>query len=1197
MSVRFILGRSGSGKTQYCLESVRAELRRSDRSESLILLVPEQATFQIEQSLLADGSLPGYARATVVSFGRLARVILQQTHPPALPPLSETGKQMILRRLLQQHQSELTIFARSADRGGFVAQLSRMISELLQYQKTPEQLLQQRGQIRQKNDPASTPLLEKLSDLAVIFQAYQQYIADRFIDPDEFLNLMSQHCSQAEILKPARLWVDGFAGFTPQQFTVLESLLATVDQTALSLCLDPLSKQFLLAQKPDTQYNALLDTDLFHPVLQTYLRLNQLRHKLNLPQESPILLPAYSVEGPLLPRYRNSPVLAQLEVNWIRQSQIPIETQTSTTQIPMPAEAEIPIENIVLVETPHRRREVKAVARHILRLCREHDYRFRDIAVILRDIEPYRELIEAVFADHGISFFLDQRRTVRHHPLIELLRSVLAILCTHFKTEHVLRYLKTDFVPIPRSAVDTLENFALARGIQANRWYDPQPWRFHRSAATEKPFDSTPDIVLSEDLSAQQLNGWRRQAVEPLRQMFVDCFGDTARIDQTLTVRQVTAALFRLIQTLQVPQTLSQWTEQAQAEKNLDSALSHQQIYSQIITLLDELTDALGASEITITQFAEIFNTALSQMTLALVPPALDQVLVGAIERSRHPNIRAAFLLGVNEGVFPKFSQPDSLLTDRQRQQLIDAGFELGPTATEKLLHEQYLAYIALTRPGEFLWISFPLADEKGSELNPSPIIHTLRTVVENLPTVRLPESHEPDLETVTSVSHLMQQLACSLRDLPMSSLPNATQELIRYACARDDWSETVQFGLSGLTYSNRASLAESTLADLFSATVNSSVSRLESFAACPFQHYARYILHLQERQRLQLAAVDIGTFFHRALCRIFQSMQKENLSWDRISEDQVHKIVDTVTRSIAQTDEWFSQLIEQSQRNRFLIDHAIRKLNQFCRLLRQSAQASSFRQQEAELAFKPNGPLPALILDLKHNRRLALRGVIDRIDLAQKEDGSIGVSIVDYKTTTRRFSYEHFYHGLSLQLISYLLVMQNHYQVPDASGVHPAAALYLPILPKSITQSDHPPDEVLDTLSQTEPSVTPAKALGVLDKDWISALDNSIKPGSTSRFYDIRIKKDGSLGNTRTNSVVSACELQSLLTHCRHTLTDQAQQIIAGNIAVTPYRLGDKETPCTYCPFKALCRFDPTRDPYRQLPKLTKIQVLESLQ
>ncbi len=1196
MSVRFILGRSGSGKTHYCLESVRTELRRSCRGESLILLVPEQATFQIEQSLLADGLLTGYHRAYVVSFARLARLILQQTNPPLLPPLTETGKQMILRRLLQQHQSDLTIFARAADRGGFVAQLSRMISELLQYQKTPEQLFRQRDRLSRQNVPAATAIMEKLSDLAVIFQTYVQYLDGCFIDPDEFLNVMSRFCSQAKILQNARLWIDGFAGFTPQQFTALESLLSTVEHADITLCLDPQSPACRRIQTSDMEFDALDDADLFHPVLQTCLRLNQLCRKNKFSPRPPVVVPAYSGDGPLMPRFRCSPALAELETNWVQKRPPHSKKQSSVSPRQSTVAAEIPLENIVLVEAPHCRGEVEALARHILRLCRDRRYRFRDIAVILRDFEPYRELIEAVFNDHGISYFLDQRRSVRHHPLIELLRSVLVVLCTNFKTEPVLRFLKTDFVPIPRAAVDTLENFALAHGIQAQRWYDPQPWRFRRPEAANLPFASTSDRMLPDDLSGEQLNTWRRRAVEPLRLMAADLFADPARTDQLLSVRQVTAQLFRLMQNLNVPQILSQWTQQANTENQLDDACSHQQIYSQVISLLDELVEALGDCEITITQFAEIFTTALSQMTLALIPPALDQVLVGAVERSRHPHIRAAFLLGVNEGAFPKFSQPDSLFTDRQRQLLSDDGFELAPTSAEKLLHEQYLAYIALTRPSEFLWISYPVSNEKGSELNPSPIVNTLRTVVDNLPVVRLLDRHDPDLTAVTNIAQLSQQLACALNASSSSALPDASRQLLRYACSRPDWSETIQSALSGLTYANQASLTESVLGDVFSPTLESSVSRLESFAACPFQHYARYILLLQERQRLQLAPVDIGAFFHHALCRIFQRLQKENLSWQRSSQDQVENIVEHVTQAILKTDEWFSQLMEQSQRNRFLIDHAIRRLKQFCQLLRQSAQVSRFQQQEAELAFQTGASLPALTLELKRNRRLALRGVIDRIDVADRPDGALGIAVFDYKTSARKFSFDHFYHGLSLQLISYLLVLQNHYQQPDASDIQAAAALFLPILPKSSTKPEHPPDDVLDSLTQSETNSSPPKALGVIDSDWVSFLDDSVKPNSTSRFYDFRINKDGSLGSARSNSLLTADQLQSVLNHCRHTLAKLAEQIVNGNISVTPYRLGDKETPWSFCPFKPLCRFDPARDPYRRLTKLSKPQVLDTL-
>ncbi|MFC1783714.1 PD-(D/E)XK nuclease family protein, partial [Planctomycetota bacterium] len=432
MNLKFILGRSGSGKTHYCLQAIRAELSRGAQGYPLILLVPEQATFQMEQALLADDQPAGYHRAQVVSFARLARLVLQQTEPPAAATLSSSAKQMILRRLLQQYRDKLTIFARSADRAGFIAELSRLISELRQYQKTPEQLLEQRQQLLQQDNPHLMGLTDKLTDLALIYRAYQDYIADRFIDPDDFLDLLTIRCERAEILREAQLWVDGFAGFTPQQYNALKAIVKQVDRAQITLCLDPQSEQFRLADDPAPTEVSLEDTDLFHPTLQTYRRLRRLfaegqgypLEKIILPDEG--APPPGAASGVVMPRFGHSSVLAQLEHNLFGTGNV--QKIMPRQGVGMPAGPDdIPVKDIVIAETAQRRQEVEAVAAHILRLCREHNYRFRDIAVILRDFADYQQLLEAAFTDHGIAYFLDQRRSVRHHPLIELLRSVVQV--------------------------------------------------------------------------------------------------------------------------------------------------------------------------------------------------------------------------------------------------------------------------------------------------------------------------------------------------------------------------------------------------------------------------------------------------------------------------------------------------------------------------------------------------------------------------------------------------------------------------------------------------------------------------------------------------------------------------------------------------------------------------------------------------
>ncbi|MBN1844618.1 MAG: exodeoxyribonuclease V subunit gamma, partial [Sedimentisphaerales bacterium] len=823
MTVRFILGRSGSGKTHRCLQQIRRALQADPAGPPLILLAPEQATFQLEQALLANGGLEGYHRARVVSFLRLAHLVLQQTAPPALEPLSESGKQMILRRLLQEHQDQLVLFGRSTRSSGFIAQLGGMISELRQYRKTPDDLIRQAERLRRRADTADAAyasLVDKLTDLALIYQAYREAIAGRFLDPDEFLDRLADCCGGAEIFRGAHLWLDGFAGFTGQQYHVLEAVLQRVADAHICLCLDPGSRGFRQADAWDGEPGRLDEMDLFHPTLETYLRLKRLIQNASLIVAESIVLPEGQGVDVTMPRFHRAGQLARLEAGLyadnrldssasespaaselsdsLESLELPESSESLPSGPPASPEDAIGMQEVVLVETARRRSEVEAAARHILRLCRRGGYRFGQIAVILRDFGPYQELLETIFTDYGIAFFLDQRRPIRHHPCVELVRSALAALQTAFRTEHVLRYLKTDLAGIDRRAADRLENYALAHGIEHDRWWLERPWQ-PESAASSGPADSDrPDAGTDPISSEGSLDDYRRRAIDPLRAMRDELFESADQIPkagptaETATVRRISAALFGLLERLGVPRTLRQWQQEAQGCHDLESFQAHRQVYEALIEVLEELVESLGDVSVSLEQYAEILNTALSRMTLALIPPALDQVLIGTIERSRHPAVRAVFLLGLNEGVFPRNPSEDSLLSDPQRELLEESGFTLADSGTRKLLHESYLGYIALTRPSEFLWLSYPVADEKANELAPSPLLDAVRSALGSLPFVRLTDPDDPDLSRVTTVPQFAEQLAraCAQNPAPLDA---SFRQVWSFVAGRAEWRPILQ--------------------------------------------------------------------------------------------------------------------------------------------------------------------------------------------------------------------------------------------------------------------------------------------------------------------------------------------------------------------------------------------------------------------
>jgi len=400
---------------------------------------------------------------------------------------------------------------------------------------------------------------------------------------------------------------------------------------------------------------------------------------------------------------------------------------------------------------------------------------------------------------------------------------------------------------------------------------------------------------------------------------------------------------------------------------------------------------------------------------------------------------------------------------------------------------------------------------------------------------------------------------------------------------------------LQGIGYQNRAELgAEAAERLLAGGSLTSSVSRLESFAACPFQHFAKYLLKLEEREELKLAAVDMGSFYHDAICAVYEGMRQRRLGWRELGEGAMEELVGEVTERLLAGENPVGRLYELSHRNRYLLNSARQRLLWLCRSVRAAAAAGSFEQRYAELEFGPGRTLPGLVLELAGRKKVVLYGKIDRVDVGEGEEGRAGVAVVDYKSSGRAFPFSFFYHGLSLQLITYLEVLLEQRGRLGLEGAEPAAVLYFPIYRKGREQEGELPEDMEDWLRAMIENYQPQKIQGVISSGWGRRLDGTAELGKSSRFYSFQLLKDGS-GFSRNSAVVSPEQMEMLLAHNRANLAELGGRILAGQIEVAPYRCG-KESPCSFCEFQPLCRFDFRSDVYRYLPSYSRAEVLEKL-
>ena len=379
---------------------------------------------------------------------------------------------MILWKLIQAHREELAIFGRLGRHGGFIEGLSRTITEMRSYRIDPQGLIG-----RTENDALS----RKLQDLAMILERYDAHLQDRFTDPDAYLTAAASRLPGAG-LEGCLLWVDGFAGFTPQELEMLGRLFLIAKEATVTLCLD--SREVGKEDSP------------FRSTAETYIQLLRLAAERQVKIHPPIELAGQK-------RLR-APELAHLEREYPKRA-------GRTWDGPCPG--------VTLVRAPHPMGEVEGAAREIRRLVLDEGFRFREIAVILRDIDPYAPLIRAAFQDYQIPYFLDQRRAVACHPLVELVRSAVELVLSNWSYETIFRLLKTDLFPLSREEVDRLENYALAYGIAGSQWI-PGPldlwpaWRAGRDQRLAAKGRSHPPALCP---TAEQSRKGRRDDRRPLR--------------------------------------------------------------------------------------------------------------------------------------------------------------------------------------------------------------------------------------------------------------------------------------------------------------------------------------------------------------------------------------------------------------------------------------------------------------------------------------------------------------------------------------------------------------------------------------------------------------------------------------------------------------------------------------------------------
>lgn len=994
--LQFILGRAGSGRTEQVLSALKADVS-AHIDRPLLLLVPEQFSFESERMLLQRLGVQDAAKVQVLSFTRLADRVLRETGGIATRVMDEVTRALIMSRALEIHaapenrEEDVPIKARTYDTA-YLSSLLALSAECKQCAISPRLL-------RASADGLEDGTLKtKLSDLSAVFDIYDGLTIGSGIDPEDLLRILAEKLPESQAFDGAHIYVDGFKGFTATELDILGLLMTKADVT-VTLCTD--------SAEPSADHAAY---GLFSPVERSLRQLRLAAADRGVAIGEPLLLRE---------NHRASdPALKALEAGCFAPRGEVFDKDASA---------------VTVTACPDIHSECAAAARAIRRTLRETGMRAKDIAVIVRDLQSYSGILDNALRRAQVPYYMDEAADVYTMPLISLCLSALQICVGGWQTEELLRMMKTGLLPFDEIETATLENYVFMWRIDGKRW--EKPFTANPAGLTEKSNFDHDTLHMLETI--------RRRLTAPLRALREALAG---RIEGAAFAKAVYGyltddAVLADAGVRRLYEALCEEGEPLLAERTA-------RLWDNVMELLDHFAAVFSAEHLPVRRYAELFHLAAGLTRLPSVPQGLDAVQIGSADHVRLQSPKAVFILGANEGVFPAYPSDGVLLTDREREQLEQTGLFLSADRLQKAAEERFFAYTAIAAPSEKLYVSY-LQNRGGETALPSVLVETIRKI---LPQHTKGVCRLADGSDVESVTEALDRLAAAYtaKDTPTATLRAA----LSATPGTDAAIAAMERGASKPVHT----LHPENAAALFGQDMHLSASQADTFYRCRFRYFCQYGMRLQTRRVADVDASLFGTFSHYILEKLLpeyiRSGEHPSAASIPAMQQRIHAVL------FNYVEEEMGGFADKPARFRYLLSLVERTCFSLLWFTVNEMAQSRFIPTDYELVIGKGG-VPSPTLQLPEGRgSISIVGKIDRVDIYRRDD-TVFVRVVDYKTGTKEFKLSEIPYGINMQMLLYLFaVCQNGQARYETSNTVPAGVLYLPAKDITLKNTHAPLDE-----------------------------------------------------------------------------------------------------------------------------------------
>ncbi len=1135
MSLKFWLGGASSDKSRQLIRYILDDADKNPTTQYLYV-APEQYGLATQQELVFNSKNKGILNIDVLSFSRLAHRIIDEVgaYEGDVTTLDETGKSLLIGMIASANRKGLSVFADDLEKPGYTDRLKSVISEFMQYGISVDKAFEMADAAQ---NAGRGMLAGKLSDIALIYKEFKDYTKNRYTTVEETLDVVSALVPRSDTIKNSVIVFDGFTGFTPVQNKLIGVLMEYAREIHVALlyeddndCIQDQSSK----QPPNDKKTKIKEHELFYLSKHTMDQLGRMADERRISIQDPYKSDKNAINNTCNPK--NDIVYSKDDAN----------AKLNNTSV-----------RIYTGQNPDE--EIRMTFSRIMELIQTKGYRYRDIAILTGDMDSYAYPIERELSRHGIPFFTDRTEPVMQNPFIEYIRSFLDILCDNYSQTSVFRFLKSGLAGFDDEMICKLENYCLAANIKGyKRWHED--FMMHTNAAGDDELAALNDIrerfAGKCDLFTAALTDGRMTAAS------------------RFSIRQFSTALYRLIEADGIEDKLKGASARFEETGNRKMQRIYDKIYAKIMDILDEMCELIPDEITDIRGFANLLDVGLNNIRIGLIPQGADYIQVGDLTRSRIGDIKALFIVGANDGVIPKIGGSGSLINDNDRQFLEEADnrLVLAPTSREDVYTQQLYIYMAVNRPKECLYVSYPRVSSGGKSLLPSYIIKKLMAENPSVTLETMPKLCGCYADETQAFDELTDLLDPVLSGRASAEQADRVKELLKYFLASGNYRKRLLNMIRSkmiIKGTEDDDTIGSVLAHaIYGRKIVSNITKLENYANCAYRYFLEHGLALSEREIFSFEARDVGNIFHDSMKEYSLLMQQNGCSWTGMDPKEQEGLMDAAVDKVMA--KYRDEKLSSSARYAYM-EHRIRNIMQkSAKIVSSQLEKGKFTPKYFEIDFDKMSAADSISIRLSDDEMMRLRGRIDRVDTYETEDG-IYIRIIDYKSRQHSIDLAAVYEGRQLQLLVYLNAATEGIRRKNARdgkdiAVIPAGVLYYTI--------DDPMIAVSGPIGDDDLNKQVMKSLrldGLVNSD-VSVVKLMDDDPADSTVLPVKLSAKGTFA--KSDPVIDKEGFDVLSGYVTKCIEKMGRRILDGNIAI-PAPDGKERftTPnCKYCPFRSIC-------------------------